>query len=61
MVDRVPLPQKSWVRAYSFAALSERPRADDGDTERPNWFWLPVKSAIEGEPDPYGITFIGQP
>jgi hypothetical protein len=51
MVDRAPLPQKSCVRAYSFAALNERPRADDAETERPDWSWLPGTSVIEGEPE----------
>lgn len=51
MVDRVPLPQESCVRAYSFAALNEKPRAEDTWPERPNLFWPPVESVIEGELD----------
>jgi hypothetical protein len=50
-VDRVPLPQESCVRAYSFAALDEKARAEDTCPERPNLFWPPVASATEGELD----------
>lgn len=58
MVDRVPLPQKSCVRAYSFAALNEKPRADDAETERPNWFWLPVASVIGESESPCARSIV---
>jgi hypothetical protein len=51
MVDRAPLPQESWVRAYSFAALDEKPRTEDTWPKRPNLFWPPLESVIEGELD----------
>jgi hypothetical protein len=58
MVDRVPLPQKSWVRAYSFAALDEKPRGEDRWPERSSWFWPPVKSVIEGVESPCARSMV---
>jgi hypothetical protein len=49
IVDRVPGPQKSCVRAYSFAARNEGPRAEDREPERSSLFWPPVESVMTAE------------